>query len=36
MEYDWTGKRSVKQLKIRAFTVALAAVICGAALYMLW
>ncbi len=35
MEYDWTGKRAGQHLKLRAFTVALAAVICSAALYML-
>ena len=35
MEYDWTGKRAGQQLKLRAFTVALAAAICSVALYML-
>ncbi|MGJ7043469.1 hypothetical protein J2Y63_006753 [Shinella sp. BE166] len=35
MEYDWTGKRAGQQLKLRAFTVALAAAICSAALYIL-
>ena len=35
MEYDWTGKRAGQQLKLRAFTVALVAVICSTALYML-
>lgn len=35
MEYDWTGKRAGQQLKLRAFAVALAAVICCVALYML-